>query len=284
LAIATGRIWLDTFETVRGDVLILDNELHAETSANRIPKVAQARGIPFDAYADRVHVHNMRGQLQNVFSLASFFRTTEPGQYKVIILDAFYRFMPIDANENDNGKMAEIYNCLDRYAAQMGCSFLLIHHTSKGNQSGKSVTDVGAGAGSQSRATDTHLVLRSHEEDDAVVVDAAVRSWPPIDATCLRWAFPVWQAAPDLDPTALRKETGKKKREPKEEWTPEAFAQSFVTDEPATRSAITSKAVAAGLSNWWADRLLRMADSDGLLVRDGAGKRNEPYTYRRTAV
>jgi hypothetical protein len=44
---ATGRPWLG-FHTVKGDVLILDNELHGETSANRIPKVADARGIGVD--------------------------------------------------------------------------------------------------------------------------------------------------------------------------------------------------------------------------------------------
>ncbi len=86
-----------------------------------------------------------------------------------------------------------IYNLIDRYALQLGCCFVLIHHSSKGNQSGKAVTDVRTGAGSQSRATDTHLIPRPHEEPGAVVVDAAVRSWPPIEPRCLRWEFPVFQ-------------------------------------------------------------------------------------------
>ena len=47
--------------------------------------------------------------------------------------------------------MANIYNQIDWCADQLGCSFVLIHHASKGNQSVKSVTDVGSGAGSQSR-------------------------------------------------------------------------------------------------------------------------------------
>lgn len=48
------------------------------------------------------------------------------------------------------------------------------------------LTDVGAGAGSQSRATDAHVVLRPHEEDGVAVLDAAVRSWPPIEPMCMR--------------------------------------------------------------------------------------------------
>ncbi|HOI54616.1 MAG TPA: AAA family ATPase [Phycisphaerae bacterium] len=281
LSIATGRDWLGQFRCERGDVLILDNELHQETSANRIPKVANARGIPIDAYADRVWVQNMRGCLQDVFSLGSYFHSLTPGRFKVIILDAFYRFMPRDMDENDNGTMASLYNHIDRYADLLGCCFVLIHHTTKGNQSGKSITDVGAGAGSQSRATDTHMILRAHEEDDAVVLDAAVRSWPPVAPRCLRWSFPVWMAADDLDPAQLRSDGGKKRGEKRPEWTVETFVEAFVGDRPATRSAILDKAVQAGLSHWLADRLLRSADADGLVIRQGQGKRNEPFTYQR---
>lgn len=48
LAIATGRPWLG-MECEAGEVLIIDNELHGETSANRIPKVANARNIALSA-------------------------------------------------------------------------------------------------------------------------------------------------------------------------------------------------------------------------------------------
>ena len=44
LAIASGRPWLG-MDCVPREVLILDNELHGETSANRIPKVAERRGV-----------------------------------------------------------------------------------------------------------------------------------------------------------------------------------------------------------------------------------------------
>lgn len=284
LSVATGRDWLEQFRCERGHVLILDNELHRETSANRIPKVANARGIPVDAYADRVWVQNLRGCLQDVFTLGGYFQSLAPGRFKMIILDAFYRFMPRDMDENDNGTMASLYNHIDRYADRLGCSFVLIHHTTKGGQSAKSVTDVGAGAGSQSRATDTHVILRPHEEGEAVVLDAAVRSWPPVGPRCLRWSFPVWSAADDLDPAQLRSEGGKKRSEKKADWTVETFVEAFVSDRPATRSSILDRAVQAGLSHWLADRLLRSADADGLMVRQGAGSRNAPYTYQRAAT
>jgi hypothetical protein len=266
LAVATGRPWLDTFTTEPGDVLIIDNELHGETSANRIPKVAVARQIGLSEVGQRVYVQNLRGHWQDIFSLGPYFRSLEPGRFRVIILDAMYRFMPREMDENDNGTMANVYNAIDRYADLLGCCFVLIHHTSKGNQSGKAITDVGAGAGSQSRATDTHLVLRPHEEDDVVVLEAAVRSWPPVMPRCLRWTFPVWTPADDLDPTLLRSEKPKKREKPATtdappdpEWTTERFVAACISDEPRTKAAILDAAKELGLSKRRADLFLQDA-------------------------
>jgi hypothetical protein len=288
LAVATGRPWLDTFACEAGDALIIDNELHGETSANRIPKVAAARQIGLGDVGGHVFVQNLRGHWQDIFSLGPYFRSLDPGRFRVIILDAMYRFMPKEMDENDNGTMANVYNAIDRYADLLGCCFVLIHHTSKGNQSGKAITDVGAGAGSQSRATDTHLILRPHEEDDVVVLEAAVRSWPPVLPRCLRWAFPVWTPADDLDPTLLRSERPRRARraeadadeaeQPEPSWDAERFAAAFVTGTPKTRDAILAEANAAGLSDWKAERLLRRAEGLSLVHRWASG-RNRPSAY-----
>jgi RecA-family ATPase len=69
LAVAAGRPWLGRFETVRGDVLIIDNELHPETSSHRIPRVAEARGLTLADIGDRVSVDNLRGRLKSLLDL-----------------------------------------------------------------------------------------------------------------------------------------------------------------------------------------------------------------------
>jgi hypothetical protein len=275
LSLATGRPWLGTFETERGNVLILDNELHVETSTNRIPKVAQARNIPLAEIADCVFVDNLRGRLKDIFSLASYFHALQPGFFRIIVMDALYRFLPKDTDENSNANLTDVYNQLDCYAGLLGCSFVLVHHVSKGNQAGKSVTDVGAGAGSQSRATDTHLVLRQHELDDVCVLDGAVRSWPPIEPVCLRWTFPVWTPDPSLDPTALKPE--RPRRRPKAEatvakpteqkWDAERFVEEFVSETPATILAVIQAATGVGLSERKANKLLKLAEGQGLIHR-----------------
>lgn len=291
LSVATGRPWLDTFETERGNVLLIDNELHAETSANRIPKVAEARGIPMADIADSVFVDNLRGRLKDIHSLGPYFQQLPPGLFKLIVLDAFYRFMPRDADENDNAGMAQVYNLIDRYAGMLGCSFVLIHHSTKGNQSGKSVVDVGAGAGSQSRATDTHLILRPHEVEDVVVLDAVVRSWPPIQPRCLRWMFPIWTPDDSLDPAALRPERPRRRpkadekagteHEPIVEWDSRRFVSEFIGATPAAMFVIVQAAMKAGLSERKATKLLKQAEAEGTIYRWRFGA-NQPVQFATT--
>jgi len=122
----------------------------------------------------------------------------------VVIIDALYRALPEDVDENSNGQITRIYNQLDTFAQKSGAAVIIVHHTSKGNQSGKGITDVGSGAGAQSRAPDTHLVLRAHQEKNAVVVGCCVRSFPPVESFCLRKdGHNIWHRADDLSPDDL---------------------------------------------------------------------------------
>ena len=287
LSVATSRLWLGTYKTEPGKVLIIDNELHGETLANRIPKVAAARGIDIGEIAEEVFVENLRGRLRDLRAMGPYFQMIEPGRFKLIVMDAFYRFIPRDTDENDNASIAQLYNYLDNYALDLGCSFVLIHHSTKGNQSGKAITDVGAGAGSQSRATDTHLILRPHQEQDAVVLDAAVRSWPKVDPICLKWSFPVWNPAYDLDPSALKSERGgrrqaRESREPAKAaepiWDATRFVQQFVRQDAQIAAAIIEAAQRAGLSERKAEKLLRRAEDMHLAYRWQFAS-NEPVKY-----
>jgi hypothetical protein len=234
----------------------------------------EARGITLADCDDRIDVVNLRGKLKDIFRLGPCFARIEPGKYKLVVIDAFYRAMPRDTDENDNGTMAQVYNVLDAYAAKLQCAFVLIHHSTKGNQSGKAVTDVGAGAGAQSRAADTHLVLRPHEEPGVAVLDAAVRSWPPIEPRCLRWSWPVWTVEQSLDPADLKSEKPRRKPKPvvqpepaKVAWDAERFTSAFVSDQPATRLAIEQAATKVIGSERQVNKLLKLAEQQGLIHR-----------------
>ncbi len=214
LAVATGRDW-QGFPCESGKVLLIDNELHPETSASRIRKVRVARGAALARIGERIFIDNQRGRLKDIYELGRSVEMLKKHQFKLVIIDAFYRAMPMKMDENDNGGMAKLYNAIDRYAKELDCAFVLIHHTSKGNQSIKSVTDVGSGAGAQSRAADAHLILRRHKDEDIVVLESVVRSFQPNPPVCLRWNYPLWNVDLTLDPKALdgmEEETPRRKK------------------------------------------------------------------------
>jgi hypothetical protein len=268
IAVATGNRWLDTFATTQSRVLLIDNELHPETIAHRLRLLTQGLGVPADDLALTLHVCHLRGRLKDLDSLSVGLRQIERGKYGLVVIDAFYR-IACTADENDNRAMAALYNTLDGLADAMGTSFALVHHASKGNQADKSVTDVGAGAGAQSRAADVHLIMRQHEEQDAVVLDGAARSWPPITPMCFRRSFPVWIPAPELDPTALRRPKTRpsrrsaEERPPKPTWTAKLFAETFVRAEPQARAAVEETAAEAGLSGRLISGLIKNASQLG---------------------
>ena len=218
VCVASGTEWFG-HTCAAGRVLIIDNELHEETSANRIPLVVEAMrklnpGLP--NVDDMIDVWNLRGKWKSIADLAAWLPRFREAAYRVIIIDAFYRALPKDTDENDNGSIAGIYNMIDSFAKRVGCSFILIHHTSKGNQSQKSVTDVGAGAGSQSRAADTHLILREHRDEGYLVLEAVVRSFPRQDPIVLQKAFPLMlpDYARNPEDLAGKSEVGVRKDDP----------------------------------------------------------------------
>ena len=247
LSVATGRVWLNRFKVERSRILLIDNELHEETLAERIQRVAGAMGIAPAELEGWLEVKSLRGCLQSFQSLGSgLFKDMPAGKYGMVVFDAFYRFNIGDgADENDNASMAATYNLLDAMARRLDACLVCIHHTSKGNQSEKSVTDVGAGAGSMSRAADTHLVLREHEQAGHLVIDAACRSWPPLEPTVVRFEYPRFYPEPNADAGALKK--AKKKGDG---WNERRFVEEFFPT-PATEwshKELVAAGAEAGLS------------------------------------
>jgi len=243
LSVATGRDWLG-FSTRPGRVLLVDNELFPATIAYRLRQVANAKGLRSEEWIESIDVLSLRGRLVDLFGLGSYLRAN--AGYALVILDSWYRLAPDGSIENDNSHAARLYNRLDAYAARTGGAFIAVHHSSRGNQSHKSVTDTGAGAGTQSRAVDCHAVLREHESPDALVLSVAVRSFPPVDDRAYRRVWPLLEAAPDLDPYQLKRPTPTRQRVT-EGGTTEladrlAFLAACLTPTPAGRTEIQRRA------------------------------------------
>ncbi len=206
--IADGRPWL-SHDVVQGRVLIIDNELHPETLASRLDRIAREMQIEA-AETDAIDVICLRGQNIDIHALEMRLAAIEPGTYTLAIVDALYRTLPVGTSENDNAAMMGIYNRLDHYAATWDAAIAVVHHSSKGAQGDKSITDVGSGAGAISRAADTHIVIRQHEDPELCVLDCVTRSFKSPEPVSIRFDWPIWEA---VTTKAEVKRTGRTKPE-----------------------------------------------------------------------
>jgi len=218
IALTTGNTWLGR-ECTKSRVLLIDNELHEETESARLRYVANAMGVSNDEL-DGLSLGMQRGGAKSLYELPQQLKAIneEKMHFDVIVIDALYKALPKDIDENSNGQITGIYNLIERIAREQKAAIVLVHHTSKGNQANKSVTDIGSGAGAQSRAPDTHLALRPHREKGVVSVSCCVRSFRPVDPFCIkRDDNYLWVIAPEYEPNDLEGKdasSGQGKEEP----------------------------------------------------------------------
>ena len=99
-----GKDWCD-FKTRKGRVLLVDNELHRETGLQRLQKAFRQARIPWEDVEANVDVAWLRGQRAGLDDLEATVRRMPRGEWSLIILDAFYRFIPAGMDENSNSDM-----------------------------------------------------------------------------------------------------------------------------------------------------------------------------------
>jgi hypothetical protein len=152
-------------------------------------------------------------------------------------------------------------------------------HSSKGNQGEKGVTDGGAGAGSISRAADSHMFLREHEDEGHVVVDAVARSWPPPASVVIGRPNLLWEIVPGADASRIK---GRKAKQ-SDAFTMEDLVQRFIPIRPEAVATIQARVESCGLrvARGKLEGLLGLAATSGRIVCE-IGSRGAKQ-YGRTA-
>jgi hypothetical protein len=275
LSIATGRDWLEHWPCERGRVLLIDNELMKPMIPQRITDVAEAMALKPGDYLDAIDVVSLRGGIINLNGIGTrIIEAIQADEYSMIILDAWYRAI---RSESDHDEMRDAYNMVDRFAMTTGAAWALIHHSTKGNQADRRVTDVGSGAGTQSRAADTHLILREHEDPDCVVLDAAVRSFAPLKPVVLRFGFPVWTVDQTADPQALKRPKTRGKADQEQlDRDGKRTVLDAIESGPQTRRALRT---ICGMGCDRINRIIRQLLDDGEIETSYIGK----HEYIQTA-
>lgn len=278
LCVITGRYIFGRFKTSQGPCLLIDNELHRPTIVYRVSKVAEAMGLKPSDYEQHLTVWSLRGNFRPFEDVAYDLEQFERGELKVIGWDSKYRFAKAGQDENSNSDQTQFHNRADRIAERTGALQLFVHHATKGSQSDRRVTDVGAGGGAQSRAVDSHLVLREHEEPGIAVLEAAVRSFAPVEPIALQWDFPLWKSVDGVDPGKLKgKQSRSEERQGDRDREGIAKISTALRKAPATARQLRRL---TGLSKDRCERLLDQLQSDGqVTATEITIKGNKTYEY-----
>lgn len=268
ICVSTGRDWLGR-RVARGNVLLIDNELHGETIENRISAVRFHMGIEHDEHRERFEYVSCRGDWISIQDLIEGIPAKHPpGSLNLIVIDAKYRLFGNGLEENSNDDQTTFHNMIDQFAKIMDCPIVLVHHATKGDQSGKAVTDMGSGGGSQSRAVDCHMTIRPHQQPGLAVLEAAVRSFAPVEPMTLRWNWPLWTVADDVEPEL---QADRSRSDSRQEAKDNAGVEDLkkileANDSPLSRNAL-HKAFGGGKERL--NRLIRIGVDKGVFEAAG---------------
>lgn len=288
IAVATGGEWLNR-KCTQGGVLVLDLELHRETFHNRVREVADARGVLRQrrSWGTRLGARLLRGTDCDINALAECERELwwidEETMPSVIIIDALYRVLPKGCNENDNGAMTSVYNAVDRIANKTGAAVVIVHHTSKGGQSGKNVGDVGSGAGAITRCPDVHVILREHAQPGLVVAEAIRRSGHDVSAQSLRWDFPRWTVAAGVAPVVRTEKPSADRSAAGVVKDAAWLVETCVAPGVQSRDAIIARAIENGCPESVAMRLFRLAVGEERIFKQRKAAAISEYATTRPA-
>ena len=233
LAVSTGSKWLN-FETTQAPVCFVNFELPVFAIHHRLTAIARARGI---TVTNALSLWNLRGHSApyNVI-IPQIIEQIKGKKFGLIILDPSYKLLG-DADENSARDIAQLLNELERLAVETGAAIAFTAHFAKGNASGKDAQDRMSGSGVFARDPDSILVFTALETDDCYAVESVLRTLPPQPPFSIRWEYPRFHVADDVNPLDLKQpKRGNAKTTP----TPEQLVALFKTDPKNPRTVLLS--------------------------------------------
>jgi hypothetical protein len=198
VSVATGNAWFNGYETRKGAVLYLNLELPAPFFTKRLATVCDERQLSIEP--GMLSIWNLRGRALKWAEIQCQIR---PDLYLLIILDPIYKLL-LGRDENKAGDIASLMSEMELLAQRTGAAIGFGAHYSKGNQSQKESIDRIGGSGVFARDPDSILNFTTHAEENCFTVEASLRNHPPIKPFVVRWEYPLFVVASELNPTRLK--------------------------------------------------------------------------------
>lgn len=208
VSVANGLPWLG-FETTQGKVLFVNFEIQPYAWQRRIAAVTLAKDI--ELQPGKIAFWNLRGHAAEFGKLVPrIIERASRESFSLIVLDPIYKIYG-GTDENAAGEVAALLNSLERLAVETGAAVCYGCHFAKGNASAKEAIDRISGSGVFARDPDSLLIFTKHDEPDAFTVDPILRNFAPVEPFVVRWHYPLFESATDLDPAKLKQIAGRKR-------------------------------------------------------------------------
>ena len=215
---AAGRPWLDgdplhtappgspMTAMTAGRVLHVDLELMNYFLEDRVREICRAMQIEKPAGLDLWPLRQVKPR-PTMAQLVNEIKTRcAPGTYDLVVCEPSYKLViPTEAGTNSEAMVGIYLEALDEIACHLGAAVLTTHHSPKGNLSARSSIDLFSGTGTWARDPDCLLTLRNHKEPGHAILNITRRHGAPVAPIVLRWEWPLWHVAAEMDPTAVAK-------------------------------------------------------------------------------
>lgn len=187
-------------KTQQGKVLIINLELQESTLKQRLKDICFARKVTMPS---NVEILTLRGYPTSATLLLDYLCKQTNRAYDVLIIDPLYK-LTAGMDENAAGEMTNVMNIIDEIIKTTGAAVVIPTHFAKGDSSKKDSIDRISGSGVFARDPDSIITITGLEEDKTFIIEANLRSLPPINPFTLRWDFPVFQVDPSIDKTKIK--------------------------------------------------------------------------------
>ena len=208
IAVATGTPWLGR-PTTRAKVLIVNFEIAPVWMQFRLETLCRAGDLyPEPGWLD---LWNLRGHsAPHSLIIPKIIARAKSLGYGLVIIDPSYKLIG-SGDENSASDVGAMMNSFELITTETTAAVAFGAHFAKGNAAQKEAIDRISGSGVFARDPDSILTFTPHERPDCFTVEATLRNLPHLEPFVVQWAFPQFIIQPDLNPSDLKKRSGRPK-------------------------------------------------------------------------